>query len=243
MPPPATDREALIAALAAQARSDAPAGPDLEPAELLDYLAGRLPPEEAERIERLLVASPTTARALLDLAELEAAGAGAGERPADIAALAGRRDFERRLPSAAPRPHRLPALLSGIAASLPVATLGLGSWGWRLQGELDRPIANLRSLELPSGSRAGTERVVELAPGAPLRLVLAPAERCPGYAAELKGPGSGDRRTIERLERDEQGRLVLLWRLEPGTYGLRLMGCEPRRELEVHRFRVTVEGG
>ena len=70
MPPPSsTDREALISALAEQARSDAPAGPDPEPEELLDYLAGRLAPEDEQRVARQLVASPAAARTLLDLAE------------------------------------------------------------------------------------------------------------------------------------------------------------------------------
>ena len=242
---PTTDAEALIAALAEQARSDAGEGPRPEPEELLDYLAGRLPPEDEQRIGRLAAGDPDTAGALLDLAELEAAGNAAnsaGERPADLGVRAGWRDLEKRLPSAAPRSRHPPAWLSTIAASLLVSTLGLGSWAWRLQGELRRPVANLPSLDLVSGSRAGDEPVVELPPGAPLRLVLAPAERCPGYTADLEGPRPGDRQTIAWPERDEQGRLDVLLRLEPGSYGLRLYGCEPRRELEGHRFRVIADG-
>src|SRR5215210_2273325 len=146
MPPSSTDREALIAALAAQARSGAPAGLDLEPEELLDYLAGRLPPEDEQRVARQLAADPDTARALLDLADLEAAGATAGERPVELAARAGWRDLQAQLPNAAPGPRRPPAWLPAVAASLLVATLGLGSWVWRLQEELDHPIANLVSL-------------------------------------------------------------------------------------------------
>ncbi|HEX7182282.1 MAG TPA: hypothetical protein VF756_10590 [Thermoanaerobaculia bacterium] len=241
---PPTDPEALIAALAEQARSDAGGGPEPEPEELLDYLAGRLSPEEEQRIGRQLAADPDAARALLDLAEFEAAGdTAAGERPADLAVIAGWRDLKERLPAAAPRSRHPPAWLSAIAASLLVATVGLGTWVWRLQGELDRPVANLASLDLVSGSRAGNEPVIELPPGAPLRLVLAPAERCPGYTAEVEGPRPGDRQTIERLERDDQGRLNVLLRLEPGSYGLRLFGCEPRRTLEEHRFRIMADGG
>src|SRR5436305_8006087 len=187
MPPPLPDPEALIAALAEQARSAAGEGPDPEPEELLDYLAGRLAPKEAERVGRQLAASPETARALLDLAELEAAGAAAGEGPADLAVRAGWRDFESRLPTAAPLPRRPPVWLSTLAASLLVTTLGLGSWAWRLQGELHRPIANVRSLEL-TDSRSASEPVISLPSGAPLRLVLAPVERCPGYTAEIAGP-------------------------------------------------------
>ena len=239
---PSTDAEALIAALAEQARKDAGEGPKPEAEELLDYLAGRLPPEDEQRIGRLAAADPDTAGALLDLAELEAAGNTAGERPADLGARAGWRDLEKRLPSAAPRSRHPPAWLSTIAASLLVSTLGLGSRVLQLQGELRRPVANLPSLDLISESRAGDEPVVELPSGAPLRLVLAPAERCAGYSAELEGPRPGDRQTIPGLERDEQGRLDLLLRLEPGSYGLRLYGCEPRRELEGHRFRIMRDG-
>lgn len=238
---PPTDPEALIAALAEQARSGAAEEP--EPEELLDYLAGRLSPEDQQRLERHIVASPAAARALLDLADLEAAGASAGTRPSELAMHAGWRDFEARLPSARSWSRRLPPLLSAAAAVLLVTTLGLGSWVLKLQGELSRPVANLPSLDLVSGSRAGAERTIELPPGTPLRLVLAPAERCSGYVAEVKGPQPGDRRTIEDLERDEQGRLNVLLRLEPGSYGLRLFGCEPRRELEQHRFRITADGG
>jgi hypothetical protein len=239
MPPPSPDREALIAALAEQARSDVPAGPDPEPEELLDYLAGRLAPEDEQRVARLLVASPDAARSLLDLADLEEAGATAGERPAELATRAGWRDLQTQLSEAAPRPPRPPAWLSAVAASLLVANLGLGSWVWRLEGKLDRPVANLRSLELPSGSRASSEKVVELPQGAPLRLVLAPAERCPSYAAELEGPRPGDRQPIEGLERDEGGLVTLLLPGDPGLYRLRLAGCEPRRALEEHRFRIV----
>jgi hypothetical protein len=241
MPPPSsTDREALIAALAEEARSGAPEAPEPEPEELLDYLAGRLAPEDEQRIARQLTADPAAARALLDLAELEDAGAKAGERPTELPALAGWRDFRGRL---APRPRRPPVWLPASVAALLVATVGLGSWVWRLQEELARPVANLRSLELLSSSRAETDPVAQVPPGEPLRLVLGPAKRCPDYAAEVTGPG-GERQTIPGLMRDEGGRVTfLLPRTEPGLYTLRLTGCEPRRELEEQRFRITRSDG
>jgi hypothetical protein len=241
MPPPSsTDREALIAALAEEARSGAPEAPEPEPEELLDYLAGRSAPEDEQRIARQLTADPAAARALLDLAGLEDAGATAGERPADLAVLAGWRDFRNRLPKPAPRP---PVWLPAIAASLLMATMGLGSRVWWLQGELARPVANLLSLQLISGGRAGTDPALQVPPGKPLRLVLAPAELCPGYTAEVTEPG-GERQTIEGLMRDEGGRVTfLLPRTEPGLYTLRLTGCEPRRELEEQRFRITRSDG
>ncbi len=236
---PLTDREALIAALAEEARSGA-GGEEPAPEELLDYLAGRLAPEDERRIDRQIVASPAAARALLDLADLEAAGAAAGARPSELAAQAGWRDLRGRLPAAGPWFRRQSPLLSSVAAALLVTTLGLGSWVWRLQGELRHPIANVRSLELPASTRAETERVIELPPEAPLLLVLEPAERCPVYTAALEGPQPGARQTIAGLERDEGGQLALqLQRAEPGHYRLRLFGCEPRHELTEHRFQIS----
>jgi hypothetical protein len=238
---PHIDREALTAALAEEARSG-PGGGEPEPEEILDYLAGRLSPEEERRIDRQLAASPAAARALLDLADIEAAGAAAGSQPAELAVRAGWRDLRSRLPDRTSWTHRLPSILSSVAAALLIATLGLGTWVWRLQGELNRPVANVRSVELAAETRAGAELAVDLAPGAPLRLVLAPEERCPSYAAEIEGPGLRDHR-VEGLKRDDLGRLTLLLRGRPGSYRLRLSGCAPSRQLEEHRFRITANGG
>lgn len=241
---PPTDREALAALLAEQARSDAsPAAAEPEPEELLDYLAGRLPPAEAQRIERLLVANPEAARALLDLAELEAAGTAAEDRPAELAALAGWRDLQSRLPGARSSPRRLPPWLSTIAASF--LLVAVGGLGWKVRSqerELSRPIVNPVNAELHAKTRASLGKSYELAPGAPFRVVLVlGAERCPLYTAELKVPGAGGAQTIEGLRRDEQGRIALTWPrgLEPGSYDLRLLGCEPRRELQENRFRIV----
>src|SRR3954449_10673258 len=112
---PPTDREALIAALAEEARSGVTGEP--EPEELLEFLAGRLPPEDERRVERQLAASPEAARALLDLQDLEAAGAAAGTQPTDLAVRAGWRDLQGRLPAAVPWYRRLPPVVSPIAAS------------------------------------------------------------------------------------------------------------------------------
>jgi hypothetical protein len=241
---PPTDREALIAALAEEARSGAPsAETEPEPEELLDYLAGRLSPADEERLGRQLAASPEAARALLDLEDLEATGAAAGTRPAELAARAGWRDLQGRLPAPVPWFRRLPPVLSSIAAALLVTTVGLGVWDMKLQEQLRQPIANVKSLDLVSGSRAAGEPVAHLAAGEPLRLVLAPAEQCPNYAAEVTGPGAGDHRTVGPLKPDARGILTLLWPGEPGIYSLRLFGCEPRRELEDRRFRIVADAG
>src|SRR3954453_21177982 len=158
---PPTDREALIAALAEEARSGAAGEP--EPEELLEFLAGRLPPEDERRVERQLAASPEAARALLDLEDLEAAGAAAGTQPTELAARAGWRDLREHLPAPVPWFRRLPPLLSSIAAVLLVTTVGLGVWGVRMQEELRRPIANVKSLDLVLEGRAMEEETVKVA--------------------------------------------------------------------------------
>lgn len=238
---PTTDAEALIAILAEEARNGAGVEAEPEPEELLDYLAGRLSREEEERLDRQLVASPAAARALLDLDDLEAAGAAAGTQPPEVAIRASWRDLEGRL-EAARRPHRTPPLLSVLAASLLIATIGLGFRVWHLQGELRRPVANVKTLEL-SVSRAGTEKVEKLAAHESLRLVVAPEDRCPSYTAEVTGPEPDDRQNIDLLP-DGSGNLTFFWRRpEPGAYRLHLYGCEPRRELEDHRFRIDTDGG
>jgi hypothetical protein len=239
MPPPSADREALIAALSEEARSAG--GEPPEPEELLAYLTGRLSPEDEERLGRQLVASPEAARALLDVADFEAAGAAAGVHPPDVAVHAGWRDFEKRLPDARPRPRRLWALLPGIAAAWLVTTVGLGSWVWMLQGELRRPIPNVESRDLAS-TRAGEEETVRILAGAPLRLVLEPRESCPGYEAEVEGPGG--RQPVSDFEVGEDETLTLmLLRPEPGSYRLLLYGCEPRHEVGEYRFRITHKDG
>ncbi|HEY0513103.1 MAG TPA: hypothetical protein VGH73_14435 [Thermoanaerobaculia bacterium] len=225
---PLTDPEALIAALAEEARRAAPPG-EPTPEELLDYLAGRLPPEDEERLGRQLAASPEAARALLDLADLEAAGAAAGEGPSELATRAGWRDLQTRLPAAAPWVRRLPPLLSSLAAALLIATLGIRAG---VERGLRQPIANVKNGELASDSRAAAEETFALAPGSSLRLVLNARERCPRYQADIEGPSPGDHNTVSGLEWDQGNVTLLLRDAAPGKYRLRLSGCEPRKPQE-----------
>ena len=242
MPPdattrPPTDAEALIAALAKEARSAAPSGKlEPDPEELLDYLAGRLSPADEERVGRQLVASSEAAGALLDLADFEAAGAAAGQAPGDQTAHAGWRDLQRRLPASAGVSwfRRQPPLLSGIAATLLVSTLSLGVSVVMLLKERGRPVANVPTLELDAGSRAADELALELPAGGLLRLVVVPAEHCLIYNALIQGPERRD--PIKGLEVDERGNLTVVVPVEPGAYGMRLQGCG--RELGEYRFRI-----
>ncbi len=243
MPPPMPDRDALIEALAEDARNRTGAGALPEPEEILDFLEDRLPAESKARLERLFVASPEAARMLLDLAELHDAQPPAEDAPADFAVRSGWRKLEPRLAEPVAAPRRLPPWLMGLAASLLILTnAGLGTWIWRLKQAESRPVANLASLELVSGLRAGADPVIELVPGSPLRLVVKPAEPCAVYQAEVRGTVQGHVQTGTGLERDAYGNLVLLLRLEPGEHVLQLSGCEPRRELESYRFRILRPG-
>lgn len=261
--PPPTDAEALIAVLAEEARRGArDAGvaddaPEPEPEELLDFLVGRLPADAERRFERRLVADPAAARALLDVADLADAEAGAATAPTDLAARGAWRDFQARLAASSPAAavsagrraaaapagpaaqRRSPPWLAVAAGLLLATSFGLGGWVWVLDRERGRPIGNLATLELAAGTRAGAEPTVEVAAGAPLLLILAPAERCPRYDAELAGPEGRGPWSVE-LVRDELGNLTLQFLpAGPGPYALRLSGCEPRRRLEEHGFRIV----
>ncbi|HEY4562670.1 MAG TPA: hypothetical protein VIJ36_06805 [Thermoanaerobaculia bacterium] len=229
---PPTDREALIAALAEEARSGVTGEP--EPEELLEFLAGRLPPEDERRVERQLAASPEAARALLDLQDLEAAGAAAGTQPTDLAVRAGWRDLQGRLPASVPWYRRLPPVLSSIAATL---LLSIGTYWTGFQVGLHQLIANVGNAELLAGSRAADGETVALSAGASLRLVLSVPERCPRYRAEIEGPRY--RKTVEGLKRDQGNVTLLLPSVASGEYRLRLSGCEPRRELQEYSWRVV----
>lgn len=267
------DTEALAAALAERAREDAagtgvaasggpaPGGPapaaEPDPEELLDYLAGRLPPEQMERVERRLVSDPAAAGALLDLADLEAAGREAGARaeggdgapaeppPADLAVEAGWRELRGRLPAEdAPKRRPIPRAPWLAAAAMAVVALGLG---WRvsdLDRELNRPVALAASLQLQAGARsaAAAEEIALPADGW-LELAIEPAELCDEpYRAVIEGPGAGDRHTVEALRWTEPGLVRIALRAGPGRYRVTLAGCGAAPQ--EHAFRVVrVSGG
>lgn len=255
------DARALIETLAARAKAEADAGglPDAvgagagqaDPEELLAYLRGELAPADEERLARRLVADPAAARALLDLAELEAAAGAADEgHLADPETRAGWRDLQQRLPQPPPAPqppiHRswLPAwLLPAAAALLLLTSGGLALRVAQLERALREPAA-VTVLELVA-SRSDAPRV-EVAPGGWLALTLDPGlaagESCGDLSAELTGPDAAPRAVAVAVDADGLVN-VLLPRPEPGIHRLRLGGCEPRRTLAEHRFRVVAPGG
>lgn len=222
-----------------------------EPEELLDLLHDRLPPAEARRLERRLLADPEAVRSLLDLADFAEAEAAADARaagegtPRDVATHAGWRDFERRLSTERGAPRRSPSpprWLVAVAAGLFVATLGLGGWVWKLSTPEPTGIASLPTLQLVA-VRSGEEPTVPLPPGAPLRLALAPSERCPSYRATVRR-ADGWERSVDLAPAASGALSLLLEQAPPGSYTVQLTGCDPPREIETHRFRVVSgEGG
>jgi hypothetical protein len=237
--------------------------------ELVAYLRGELGAEAEARVRRRLLADPAAARALLDLADLEAAAAqveamqveamqveataspGADDRPVpptDLAAAVGWRELRRRLRRLSSRSAWKPLLATVAAASLLIC-VGLGVRLYRVEQRLaghggapvERPVVNLAGLDLTGGSRGAAPPVVEVAPGDPLWLAVTPPRRCPVYRAAVEG--GGEARTLDGLRRDARGSLNLLLYLDPGLYELHLYGCEPEERVDEHRFRVAAPGG
>ncbi len=263
---PKTDPEALIAALAEDARrraAEAGAGsprqpgaaepeaaeaaanrwPEPDPEQLLDYLEGRLPAEEAARLERRLVADPAAARSLADLAALAGAAPPAAEAPADLAMRAGWRDFEKRLGGERRRGAGRGPWLPAFAAAATLAAALLGYRVVTLQQTLSRPIGIAATLSLGETRSAAAEEPLELAPGEAAQLAIEAERRCDAYRVEIEGPGAGDRLAVEEgLGWTDPGLVRVLWRAEPGEYRLVLSGsgCEGGEPLrQEHAFRVV----
>jgi hypothetical protein len=271
--PSKTDPEALIAALAEDARrraAEAGAGPhrqpgaaepdddeldaaepgagaarwpEPDPEQLLEYLEGRLPAEEAARLERRLVADPAAARALADLADLAGAAPPAAEAPADLTVRAGWRDFEKRLDGARRRRGGRSPWLPALAAAASLAATLLGYRVVALQQMLSQPVGIAATLTLGETRSAAEEETLELAPGEAAQLAIETERRCDAYRVEIEGPGAGDRQAVEEgLGWTAPGLVRVLWRAELGEYRLVLSGsgCEGgepvRRE---HVFRVV----
>lgn len=243
------DARALSLALAEDARNRAGELELPSAEELLAYHEGRLDPERAAALGRILVASPEAARRLLEVVELAAAEPPAESAPTELATAAAWRRLAPQLAAAAPLAAPSTATLARprgwmtLAAALALLSLGLLWRIFELEKARLKPVANLATLELPATTRSGAPLSFALDhPGAPLRIVLAPAESCPSYRAELNRTGSGPTVVIDDLRRDSFGLLTfLLPAPAPGDYLVRLSGCD--RELQTTPFRITATQG
>src|SRR5947199_4482567 len=150
--------DALVRAAAREARQTL--GPHPPPEELLGYHAGTWRGEAREQVQGHLALCPDCARAVLDLAafpRLEPVHP--EDEPDDAAVAAEWRRFRARA-RAEPLPRLALARLTtsgvawGLAASLLLATVGLSVWISRLRGELSRPRADIRLVDLVPGDTA-----------------------------------------------------------------------------------------
>lgn len=239
------DARALSLALADDARNRAGEFELPSAEELLAYHEGRLDPEREAALGRILVASPDAARRLLDVVEFAAAVPPAKDAPTELATAAAWRRLAPQLAAEAPSTTTLarPRGWMALAAALALLSVGLGWRLFELERALRKPVANLATLELPATTRSGAPLSFALeSPGAPIRIVLAPAESCPSYRAELNRTGSGPTVVIDDLRRDSFGLLTfLLPEPVPGDYLVRLSGCE--RELQTTVFRISATQG
>ena len=248
---------ALLAREAADRAGESPASAEPEPEELLDFLRGGLSTKEEEDLQERILAEPKASRSLLDLEALVRDGEkAAAETTADLAAAAGWRELQGRLPSSAQESspgtagrdsrssgpvvaaRRSPFWLQPVAAALFLATVGLSILLLQRPLVPSLTVANLQTLELAAGQRSAGEPVeVTVAAEDPFSLILDPAERCPTYRLTITGAGAP--LPLEELERDPRGALVILLQLSPGTYTATLEGCAASKELERYEFRVT----
>lgn len=259
---PTTDSRALTEVLGERARQDG-AGSEPTTEELVAHLEGRLSDDEAAALERRLAASPEATRDLLDLAELmevEESLARDDDAPADLEVEKGWRDFHRRRgrldgddasgavgrgPSRSSGP--VVARYAGVAAvaAVAVAALALGVWigGLGLDpGGSDAPavLEGVGATATLFADRSGQGATVELAPGERALLTLDPGERCPEYRVEIDG--AGDAGSLTGLTRDPSGSLVVLFAGEPGAHRVRILGCQPERELAIYQVDVVAPG-
>ncbi len=219
------ERQALIDALAGDARRRAGSAETPSAEELLAYHEGRLGAEEEARIGRILVADPEAARMLLDLVELAEAqppAEGAAAAPADFAAAAAWRRLAAELPAApapavrragrpgtggpARRGARRAALAGGAGRFLRACwRLGLGFQDLSAPkpARLEPAVNPGRTFELPAAGRAADPRPssCRVYQGRACVSCWQAEPACPSYDAELKNPPAAGRLVDRRPPR------------------------------------------
>jgi len=255
-PAPRSEKPDLDDALRELAEEDRRSpGEHPDPVALLDYLEGRLPDAEADRVEEHLARCPDCAQAVLDFAafpNLEPPTEEHRLTPADVQSrwreLQARLEAERR-----PVWQRHQVLLP-LAAGLFVAAVGLGAWAGALREKVERlegPWGNAYPLGLRPESAerrgggvqevpAGVDRVV-------LYLSLVTEEReYPAYEVDVTE--AGGRRVFAGVpvRRGPDGGFVLplpVESLPSGETVLELYGVEAGRRTPLETYTVAVREG
>jgi len=231
-----------------------------EPEELLDFLRGGVPTGDEEELQAKLVADPEASRRLLEIDALVRDGeAAAKSTTEDLAAAAGWRELQGRLPGSdqgSPSrpatehsPPMVPAVaarpspfwLQPVAAMLLLSTISLSILLLRRPPAPIMTLANIQTVMLVSGQRSVVEiEPIAIAPGQPIILLLDPEKLCPSYRLTITG--SGSTHSLEGLSRNTrgaEGTLVASAYLAPGSYKAVLEGCSPQQVLERYSFQVT----
>ncbi len=250
-----SDEQALAAVLADNAAARSGDHPRLD--ELADYLAGALAPEAEARVQDHLVACRACAARLLDLEPLAEPGPETAEGVADLAVAAAWREQKSRIAAfeAARRRRLTLRLVSAVAASFFVATVGLGSYVTQLRQtvatleapEVNVPIAYLDAAGTRSTAPAAT---VDLAAGdRSLILTLTPppgTESWPGYEVEVLSASGSEVWSGGGLVLNDFGTLRLRMPrtlLPAADYKVRLHGADGdrREQLQVMPLLVRDE--
>lgn len=255
-----TFRAQVAAALAPTINDVGPGGPEEHPTpdELTAYHQGRLDGPDAERIEEHLVRCRRCFEEVTELDGFVQAGHDGPGEVRDLQEAAAWRALRPRLPG----PSRRLGPVLALAASLLVAAVGLGFWGFHQHGETVRLRQELARLSQPQPAAilvdlfpdaqvrgaGGEPATVDLAAVDHLTLILHLPEPPGAGAYEAEIVGAEERALWSGPVRmDEYGTLTLgIPRsfLEPGSYRIDLYaaGAGGRQPLDSFPLELVASG-
>jgi hypothetical protein len=222
------------------------AGPPPTAEEMLDFMRGKLPAEESNRIRERLIAYPELVRTLTAQFP-EGAEPGDPDYLTDHEFARHRAALEKRLV------HRDGArgllFWRGFGAIAAMIALGFGVMFWRAEVELKKPHAIWRQDDLrPDGQRGLGDKSNELA-GAGESYLLVPAfsndRPFEKYRAEIVDAADPQRilwhdDVVRRSADDSLVILVGREFLKPGKYQLRLYGINGARQEPLSTYTIRV---
>jgi hypothetical protein len=249
---------ALVSALSEVAAQHA--GEHPEQHQLLDYLQGRMSEEAQEKLQDHLVSCRECTGQLLELELISCPQPPADQGVADFELAAAWRGLADNISSAQQSGYRSRRLhfVSGLAAALLVATIGLGFWVAQLDHSLDRlqqaaaalnePQLNPSILYLGGSTRSDASAgTIVLEPGSSsLMLILTPTELHPVDEYEIVLSRADGRQLFQGrgLRRSDHGTIRLslpTGMLPAGEYRISLFGlvADQRLELGEQAFHVS----